>query len=85
MDSTLSFDDTNVVTGPAVAIVNPSSVATTVTITARDTCGQRDRNGYGGIRTQRQNRIRILRDLTGLAGIAGPARAPPSSACPPVT
>ena len=66
--SILSFDDTNVVT--AVAIVNPSSVATTVTISARDTNG----NGIGtatvalGPNAKTES---VLRDLTGLSGIAG--------------
>ena len=66
--STLSFDDTNVVT--AVAIVNPSPVATTVTITARDTAGNVLGTATVALGPNAKTES-VLRDLTGLAGIAG--------------
>ena len=71
--STLSFDDTNVVT--AVAIVNPSSVATTVTITARDTTG----NVVGtatvalGPNSKTESVLSALPGLSGIAGLRGSA------------
>ncbi len=66
--STLSFDDTNVVT--AVAIVNPSSVATTVTITARDTAGNVIGTSSVPLGPNAKTEL-VLRDFPGLAGIAG--------------
>ena len=66
--NTLSFDDTNVVT--AVAIVNPSSVATTVTITARDTAGNVIGTSSVPLGPNAKTEL-VLRDFQGLAGIAG--------------
>jgi hypothetical protein len=66
--STLSFDDTNVVT--AVAIVNPSSVATTVVISARDTAGNVVGTATVALGPNAKTES-VLRDLPGLAGIAG--------------
>ncbi len=66
--STLSFDDTNVVT--AVAIVNPSSVATTVAISTRDTSGNVVGTATVALGPNAKTES-VLRDLTGLSGIAG--------------
>jgi hypothetical protein len=66
--STLTFDDTNVVT--AVAIVNPSSVATTVAISARDTNGNLIGTATVALGPNAKTES-VLRDLTGLSGIAG--------------
>ncbi len=66
--STLSFDDTNVVT--AVAIVNPSPVATTVTITARDTAGNLIGTSSVALAPNAKTES-VLRSLPGLSGIAG--------------
>jgi hypothetical protein len=68
VSSTLSFDDTDVVT--AVAIVNPSSVATTVTINARDTNGNVIGTATVALGPNAKTES-VLRDLPGLAGIAG--------------
>ena len=68
VSSTLSFDDTNVVT--AVAIVNPSSVATTVAISARDTNGNVVGTATVALGPNAKTES-VLRDLTGLSGIAG--------------
>src|ERR1019366_1073495 len=68
VSSTLSFDDTNVVT--AVAIVNPSSVAITVTISARDTNGNVIGTATVALGPNAKTES-VLRDFPGLAGIAG--------------
>jgi hypothetical protein len=71
--SSLSFDDTNVVT--AVAIVNPSAVATTVTITARDTTG----NVIGtstvplGPNAKTESVLSALPGLSAITGLRGSA------------
>jgi hypothetical protein len=67
--STLIWDDTsNFVT--AVAIVNPSNVATTVTITLRDTTGATIANSAVFLQAKSKTEA-VLRTLPGLAGMAG--------------
>ena len=66
--STLVWDDTNFVT--AAAIVNPSAVATTVTITIRDTNGLII--GTSSLAMDANNKVAVaLRDLPGLSGMPG--------------
>ena len=67
--STLIWDDTgNFVT--AVAIVNPSNVAATVTITARDTTGATIATSAVFLQPKSKTEA-VLRTFPGLAGIAG--------------
>lgn len=66
--STLIWDDTNFVT--AVAIVNLSSLDTTVTITVRDSQGSTI--GTSTVAMAAKNKLAVaLRDLPGLGGVAG--------------
>jgi len=67
--STLIWDDTNVVT--AVPIVNPSNVATTVSITVRDTSGQNSIGVSSVSLPPKGHMAVVLRNLPGLGGIAG--------------
>jgi hypothetical protein len=67
--STLIWDDTNnFVT--AVAIVNPSNVATTITITLRDTTGATLATSAVFLQPKSKTEA-VLRTLPGLAGMAG--------------
>jgi hypothetical protein len=66
--SHLIFDDTNLVT--AVAIVNPSPVATVVSIAARDTTGNLIGTSTVPLGANAKTAV-ILRDLLGLAAMAG--------------
>ena len=65
---TLIFDDTNFVT--AVAIVNPSAVQNIVTVTVRDDAGNLIGNPTISLGANAKTAV-VLRDLPGLAGIAG--------------
>ena len=67
--STLIWDDTNVVT--AVAIVNPSNVGTTVSITLRDTSGQNHVGASTVDLPPNGHTAVVLRNLRGLGGMAG--------------
>jgi hypothetical protein len=67
--STLIWDDTNnFVT--AVAIVNPSNVATIVSITLRDTTGATIATSAVSLQPKSKTEA-VLRTLPGLAGMAG--------------
>jgi hypothetical protein len=65
---TLAFDDVTVVT--AVAIVNPSSVATVVSVTARDLNGSVIGTSSVSLEPYAKTEA-VLRNLPGLSGIAG--------------
>ena len=65
---TLIFDDTNFVT--AVAIVNPSAVQNIVTVTVRDDAGKLIGNPTILLGANAKTAV-VLRNLPGLAGIAG--------------
>lgn len=66
--STLVWDETNIFTG--IAIVNPSTLDTTVSIIARDTSGQII--GTSSVPLPAKNKSALfLRNLPGLSGIAG--------------
>jgi hypothetical protein len=66
--STLIWDDTNFTT--AVAIVNPSSLTTTVTIVVRDESGATIGNSSVSLGARSKTAV-VLRDLPGLAAMAG--------------
>ncbi len=66
--SIIAFDDTASIT--AVAIVNPSAVQTTVTVTARDLNGSRIGTATITLAPQAKTEA-VLRNLPGLSGIAG--------------
>jgi len=65
--SSLTFDDTNYTT--AVAIVNPSSVATTVTVTVKSANGGALGTATVALAAKSKTAV-ALRSLTGLSGIA---------------
>jgi len=65
---TLVWDDTNYVT--AVAVVNPSAVTNIVTITVRDNAGNLIGNPTVLLSPHAKLAV-VLRDLPGLAGVAG--------------
>ncbi len=65
---TLIFDDTNFVT--AVSIVNPSAVQNIVTVTVRDDAGNLIGNPTILLGAHSKTAV-VLRDLPGLAGMAG--------------
>ncbi len=66
--STLIWDDTNFTT--AVAIVNPSSLTSTVTIVVRDESGATIGNASVSLGARSKTAV-VLRDLPGLAALAG--------------
>jgi hypothetical protein len=65
---TLTFDDTAYTT--AIAIVNPSPVAGTVSITAVDNTGATIGSGMLNLPANSKTEA-ALRNITGLAGVAG--------------
>ncbi len=67
--STLIWDDKNLVT--AVAIVNPSALATSVSITLRDMSGQNIIGTSSVALPPHGHTAAVLRNLAGLAGMAG--------------
>ncbi len=79
--STLIWDDTNFTT--AVAIVNPSSLTTTVTIVVRDESGATIGTSALSLAAKSKTAV-VLRDLPGLGAVAG-SEAPPISQWPSET
>jgi hypothetical protein len=66
--STLLFDDTKYVTG--VAVVNLASVSTTISVLARDNQGNTIGTSDIPLPAHAKTAV-VLRDLPGLAGVAG--------------
>ena len=66
--STLLFDDTKYVTG--VAVVNLASVSTTISVLARDNQGNTIGTSNIPLASHAKKSV-VLRDLLGLAGVAG--------------
>jgi len=66
--STLLFDDTKYITG--VAVVNLASVSTTISVLARDNQGNTIGSSNIALAAHAKKAV-VLRDLPGLAGVAG--------------